>query len=149
MTQYLGCVDMREDITHALIENAVEQQSGMSGEKPVDLFISSIRELLAIHRVHISNLSPGIVLDAEIIGNCQGERVYLFPGAAYAQVRQHCTAQGSTFPISKGQLWKRMNEQGLLETTGKDLTFVKSIGGSNQRVLSVSKAALLGEQEEI
>ena len=145
MAEYLGCVDMKEAIVQALIENATEQQSYIGSEKPVDLFMNSLRELLSTKRAHIQNIGDPFI-DAEIVGCCQGDRVYLYASTAYKMVFQHCIAQGGGFPISKGQLWKRMNEQGLLETRGKELTLVKSIGGMNQRVLPLPKAAILGEE---
>ena len=143
MTQYLGCVDMKEAITRALIENAIDQSIFVSNEQPIELFLNSLRELLATKRAHISNMGTETP-EAEIIGHCQGDRVYLFPGTVYKMVVQHCNAQGSSF-ISKNQLWKRLKNQGLLETRDKGLTFVKSIGGINQRVISIPRAAVLGE----
>lgn len=138
--------NLAAEITAALLENATEQQSNMSKEKPVDMFLSSIRELMATKEVYIGGM--GDIQGETLIGCCESGRVYLYPQVAYRAVSSFCNAQGSSFPIGKNQLWKRMQEQGILETRGMDTTIVKCIGGKNQRVLSIDKAAFLGENAQ-
>lgn len=139
---------LQKSITSAILENAIEQQGYMSKEKPVDMFFSALRELIATQEAYIANLSEGSHGE-NLIGYCVNDRLYLLPQVVFRAITSFYNAQGSSFPIGKGQLWKRLHEQGLLEARGKELTIVKNIGGGTQRVLSIPKAALLGDSEQV
>ncbi|NCB06163.1 MAG: DUF927 domain-containing protein, partial [Clostridia bacterium] len=136
---------LRVRMTTALFENATEQQRGMGGEKPVDLFMNALRELRASGKAYIGGMDA-IQPDGDWLGFQEGEKVYLLPQVAYGTVCKLMREQGSAFPISKAQLWKRMNEHGLLIARANDLTPPKRINGSQQRMLCMEAAYVRGEE---
>lgn len=154
-------------IMAALLENAGEQQKSLSGENPVGLFINGLRELLATRAVYLLNVDStdtyqmGDVLSnriGDLVGyvdarNASPRLVYLLPQVAYGAVQRLFKEQGSIFPISRPQLWKRLHEQGLLvtrqSTKGEELTPTKNVGGCSQRMVWLRVADILGDNQQI
>ncbi len=140
---------LRAQISSALMENAREQQRNMGGEKPVELFMNALRELRASGQAYIGGMDE-IQPDGILLGVQESDKVYLLPQVVYGAVCKLMREQGSAFPIGKVQLWKRLNEQGLLiariTDKGEDLTPPKRFKGGQQRMLCMEAATVRGEE---
>lgn len=156
----------REQLTStllaAILSNADEQQRNLCGENPVTLFLNGLRELLNSNTVHLAYIAQdGSILVngfGDLIGYAEdpgvpNRMVYLLPQVAYAAVQKLFRDQGSAYPISRTQLWKRLRDQGILITrqgsNGEELTPTKCIGGYSQRMAWLRAADVFGEDEQL
>lgn len=154
-------------IMAALLENAGEQQKSLRGENPVGLFINGLRELLATRAVYLMNTGTNDTYQAgDVLSNRMGDLVgyvdpqtsspwlmYLLPQVVYGAVQRLFKEQGSIFPISRPQLWKRFREQGLLITRqgvkGEEMTPTKCVGGCSQRMVWLRAADVFGDNQQM
>lgn len=101
----------REQIEAAVIQNAAVQGETMKGEKPIDMFLDTLRELHATGRVHLAGLDGNdCVL---LVGFLKDPFIHLYPKAAYGAVFELFKAQGTRYPIGSRELWKRMIDEGI------------------------------------
>ncbi len=84
------------------------------------------------------------------IGWIDDTMIYLEPSVAYAEAQKLARDQGTGIPFSKGTLYKRMREQGILEVTDADEgpAIQKKIQGKNKRLLWVYAFKILGSENE-
>jgi hypothetical protein len=165
---YAGVItaEEREQLTStlltALLSNADEQQRNLRSENPVTMFLNSLREMLNSNTVHLAHIekdgSVPIGGFGDLIGYVEtagipGRMVYLLPQVAYAAVQKLFRDQGSAFPISRTQLWKRLRDQGILVTrqgvNGDELTPTKCISGISQRMAWLNAVDVFGNDEQL
>jgi hypothetical protein len=129
----------------ALLYHSATQRKTLRDEEPVGLFLSAFKELLITNQVRIYNLNDhdDVFYSAENCAGYQDEKyVYLIPGQAYGAVCSHFREQGTSYPISAAQLWKRMRERGLLEARDNETTRTKHIPGKGSlRLLWLTREA--------
>lgn len=120
--KHQGVFIPRADVESAVLQNATDQAEAMKGEKPIDMFLDALRELRAVGKAYVVDLDA--VSDGELIGFLKEPYVYLYPKASYGIVAEQCRTQNMRFPISRPQLWKRMQNAGLIEpaTDGRTRT---------------------------
>ena len=152
---------LRAQIIDALYLNASEQQRTMSGEKPVELFLSTLRELLQTGAVWLADakypempaMKPGELIGYLDPPDFRPRRAYLLPQSAYSAVYRRMSEQGGRFPVSRTQLWKRMDEARLITSRdtvrGRDLTPTKTLGGHPTRLLWMDEQTLFGGEEQM
>ncbi len=125
--------ELQDEGWKALGEAAAAQVEHQAGEEPTGQFIELITSAMVGGDAHIADAKTGEEsVDAERWGwrsNVEGEllprgkrigwvkednSVLLEPGAAFAVAQDVARRQGSSLPINKRTLWKRMAEKGLL-----------------------------------
>lgn len=103
----------RKQIEAAIIQNAADQSESMKGEKPIDMFLDALRELRAVGAVHVVDLDPN--KQGDCIGFAKETYVFLYPVVSYNSVAELYRKQGTRFPLTRPSLWRRMQQEGLLE----------------------------------
>ncbi len=125
--------ELQDEGWKALGEAAAAQTEHQAGEEPTGQFIELITSAMIGGDAHLADAKTGEEPDdAERWGwrsNVEGEllprgkrigwvkedgSVLLEPGAAFAAAQDVARRQGSSLPINKRTLWKRMAEKGLL-----------------------------------
>ena len=112
MTEYFNSWDVVLD-THAMeaaiFQNAKEQSANQTREKPVDMFMEALREMLATGAVYIEGY--GANQPGEMVGYVDSETstIYLFASKTYNRVVMFYSQAGESFPLRRLELWKRMN----------------------------------------
>lgn len=135
---------------HAVLENAGAQTEAMKEENPVNLFLQTLKELIQIGEVRVAPAGQPDYGGAGLIGYRGEGFIYLLPMAAYGAVQNHMKKAGEVFPISRGTLWKRMQERGVLAPlTGGKTADNKRFGSQVVRVIPLYAAALQLEPEQI
>lgn len=125
-----------------LFDHSETQRQAIRDEEPVSMFLNALNELRASGEAVVLDLSEqlGLYPHSSCVGFQDSEYTYLMPGTAYGAVQEHFREQGTIFPISKNQLWKRMADSGIIETFGKETSKVKYIQGlKSQRVIFLKR----------
>ena len=128
----------------ALITHSGAQHEHIHDEQPVRMFLDALAEMDANRTAGVRNVQ-GVFTAEEYIGYSDASYIYLIPGAAYAAVQEHYKRQNSAFPVSKAQLWKRMANQGLIETREGEKTLQKHISGIGLARYVWVKRAMVGD----
>ena len=135
-----------------LLKNVDTQRQDMRMEEPTGMFFSALRELFATQKTHLHDLDTvmSTPLPGELIGYQDKQFIYLLPGVAFGAVQEHLRAQGTVFPITKAQLWKRLLERNMVYSQDRQPTRMKRISSQTapQRLLWVHKAALEGGYQQ-
>ncbi len=108
----------------AIFQNAKEQSANQTREKPVDMFMEALREMLATGAVYIEGYSENQF--GERLGYIDHETstLYLFAMQAYNRVALFFAQSGERFPLRRPELWKRLNTRGIKKTHNKETTQV-------------------------
>lgn len=122
--------DEAMDIFKAL---AVRQNKSLIEEKPTELFLSALREMLSTRRVKLLDTSQP-TLPAEGIGWKDDNYIYLQPETTYNAIHKFFRERDKSFPLSKRRLLKHLATEGLI-VPSEDNTKQKKIGGKNCRVV--------------
>ena len=114
--------------------------SHLQEEKPEELFLRTLRELLTQGKVCLRHREDGTTLPeaderAELLGWYDEDYVYLLPQMSYNRVAKHFRDQGDPFPVRAQTLRKMLKEAGVLVCKDKRLTQVEWLQGKSQRVL--------------
>jgi hypothetical protein len=129
MLEYMKCVQtISEDDLQGLLKEfevilkeLVEKQNCLlEQEKPADIFIRAISELLATGKVYVENI--GKSSNTFSSGNMSGEKIgfvdenfyYLFPETAYNSVYKFLSKRGEIMPVKERTLWKHLDEANLI-----------------------------------
>lgn len=145
---------------NALLEAAAAQAEFMKGEEPTSRFVALLKAAMNSGRAHMSGIVDERPPDAQRwgwrydhgetkplgrrIGWTDGADVLLDPEAAFAEVQQMASQQGTAFSVTPRTLWKRMAEKQLLVTeAGKNLP-KRTVGGVRERVLHMHALSLHG-----
>ena len=117
-----GVAIPRIDVEAAIVKNAKNQADTMKGEKPVDMFLSLLRELHATGAVHIVDLDDNT--NACVIGFCKNPHIYFHPRETFASVSDLLKRNGERFPLSSRETWRRLKDDGVIDdyTDGKHRT---------------------------
>lgn len=144
---------MGEEALRILTEASRKQSKEMESEKPTQIFLDTIREMLATRKVWIKDL---VIVDEKVkneplpmddmIGYRDNEFYYLLPQMAYRAVSVACRQEGREFPVSRKALYKHLIADGVVAglKDGESPARPKNIGGKTERVLRISARLLDG-----
>lgn len=122
---------------------AEQQSKRIEQDKPVNLFLSALSELLATSQVYVMELGDAFEEHTPgFIGYRDETYYYLYTNTAYKAITQFYFAQGRNFPVSKTALLKQLAVEGILTTDGKTSTKLKKVRGEVQRFLWLRASAL-------
>jgi DNA primase len=141
---------LKEQGWQALLETCKAMMGRQLEEKPEEMFVNTLKELLAQGKVYLQekdnagyNLG-GAEERAEMLGWFDESQLYLLPEAAYGKIARHYREQGSLFPVRQQTLRKGLKEAGwLLDQSGRS-TRVERLGGKKQRVMVLRREVLEG-----
>ncbi|MEG1515882.1 MAG: hypothetical protein RSD95_13415 [Clostridia bacterium] len=134
-------------------ENSKKQRDEARDERPGQLFLSALGEMIAAKTAVLGDLAsaekaaPAVA--AKFIGYRDAQNYYFLPDLSYALVSEMFTRQGRAFPLSKNGLYKQMRGDGLIlydHENGKS-TRQKKINGRVCRLLWVPRVYIDGKSE--
>jgi hypothetical protein len=129
-------------------ELAEEQTRRIMQDKPTTLFLSALKELLEtkVYAVVALNRSDAYgytdYTPDNMLGYRDAEYYYLYPETSYKAVKQFYNQADRNFPLSKGQLFKHLKIESLIESGENQTTKQKKIKGVNGKWLWLKAAAL-------
>lgn len=147
----------------ALMEGASAMANRVQEEKPEQLFIRTLSDLLTQGKIYLrgaESIYPplgGPAEHSEMMGWYDKDYLYLLPDAIYARIVKHFREQGSIFPVRDTTLRKMLWEAGMIEVetsmnrNGKtEVRRTKSVRveGAQKRCLVVKRAFLSEPEEE-
>ena len=155
--------ELRDEGWKALREAAAAQAEHQAGEEPTQQFRELLAAAVASGRAYLADAKTGTEpLNAERWGwrdtsdelRPQGKLIgwlnpdgalLLEPGAAFAAAQQMARDQGTSLPISKQTLWKRLKEKGLLasrDSRGERNNTRATVAGERRPVIHLIAGAL-------
>lgn len=158
MFKYMRDIDAVDDETAAselqsawrtLITSSREQSREAADERPTQLYLRAIAEMLQARIVRVKDLNNIDSSDnvKDFIGYKDSSHYYLIPGVAYRYVCKLYADQGSAFPLGERALYKALREYGLLIPGGDGKsTRVKRIGTNTARYITIPLKAIDGDK---
>jgi DNA primase len=103
----------------ALVDSSQTMMSRAAEEKPEEMFVRTLKELLAQGKIYLKDKHGGQNLGgeedrAEMLGWHDLDYLYLLPQVTFARIAKHFREQGNIFPLRQGTLWKGLREVGWL-----------------------------------
>jgi hypothetical protein len=84
-----------------------------------------------------------------LVGWLDGINLYLDPETAYAEAQSLANTEGQPLLVSAKELWKRLDEAGLLVSKDPGHTAIRRyVGGTRKRVLHLNAIRILGLGED-
>lgn len=116
-------------------------------DKPNNMFIDAIKEMLESGRVYVKNYPEDTEREynrkSEILGYLENDKYYFFPTQTFSCVVQFYKQQSVDFPLSRTRLFKQMADEKLIETettgTTKTYTKQKRFGKEKNRYLVMDR----------
>lgn len=108
----------------AIMANAKEQAKEMAMDKPTELFLTTVRELVQSGRCVVQDLkSFAAVPPMGLIGYRDEMYYYLNPGQTFGAVQKSLIDQGVRFPIGKNMLFRQLatEEKLVRDSSGKNV----------------------------
>lgn len=99
------------------------QQREIEGSNPINLFYDAIDSLLSNGKICLLDYKTGNPIKENITGKFVGYidrekgRYYFEPNVIYSEVYKLYSANGEKFPLSALNLWRYLNDEGLLNMT--------------------------------
>jgi hypothetical protein len=127
-----------------------EMQARVKNESASEIFISTLRELIASKRVHLVTEydEPG-KYENNIIGFIEDDFIYLYPQMAYMAVQESIKKSGEVLKFSRNAIWKQLFENGLLARCSKGRsTYNKKKDGDTIRTLCFEKSLFISENRQ-
>jgi hypothetical protein len=158
----------RQSAWDALRNQARTQETYLQDATPTRRFMALIRAVVSSGRGHIAGVNGGNPGGdyyggalgwhwreigpggweplGRLIGWIDGtHNLYLDPISAYAEAQVLANTEGQPLPVSAKELWKRLDEAGLLVSKDPGLTSTrKYVGGTRKRVLHLDAVRILG-----
>lgn len=141
-----GFDELREKGETALLAVAQAQAKRVVDEKPTVRFLTIIGDLLCQQRVALEDLNrrntgiggtPGNTDNAERLGWCDKEFVYLIPSATFNRVARYCASENYPFPTTERTLMKELGEEGYTISESERSTKRVFVAGKTERVLAI------------
>ena len=111
----------------AVVLNGLEQTKDMQEDKPAELFMSTVRDLVTSGKGIVQELATATDAAPQgLIGYSDADFYYLIPSETYRAVQKSLMEQGGRMPIGKNQLFKTLAQEKMI---------VKSPNGKNVRQL--------------
>jgi DNA primase len=143
--------EMMQAAMDALLESAQRMRERIAAEKPEEMFITTLRELLAQGKIllrsrdGLENLG-GPEERAEMLGWFDADRIFLLPDACYTRVARHYRDRGSVFPVRESTLRKNLKEAGLIQEKNRRYTETLWLQGQVRRVIALPRS-ILGDSD--
>lgn len=151
------CTRHSLDAWDILTASSKKQADDMRSDRPTEIFLGTIGELLTSKAVGVKDITPSQPLAGapapsaprEMIGYMDAEYYYLMPKLAYRAVARICNDQGQAFPLTLKMLYKQMREDKIIkfEKDGEP-TRPKWIDGRTMRLLWIPRSLLDGPKTE-
>lgn len=147
----LGVVDMETaramgaEAWNVCIENSRRQSEEMKDEKPANLYIRIVRELLhsgANKCLPVDDTQGSI----NVIGYMDDLYYYLMPEITYKTVSKFLADQGQTFPLGKKMLNTQLAEEGIVPR--EFINRQKKIRGKNDHYLWLPRNLIDGAKDD-
>jgi DNA primase len=145
---------LKEQGWQALLASCKSMMGRALEEKPEEMFVNTLSELLAQGKVYLREKNKagynlgGVEERAEMLGWFDEKQLYLLPEATYSKIARHYREQGSLFPVRQQTLRKGLKEAGwLLDQSGRS-TRVERLDGKMQRVMVMRREVLDLPMEE-
>ena len=159
----LGVIDgeeaggMLEHGMLSLLEASQKQARDMEAEKPTQIFLRDIGELLTSKQAAVVDLTLEEHRDppptVRMIGYVDSAWYYLIPEVAFGLVQRLCREQGQEFPVSLRALYKHLRTDGVIPRSGEGGTKIKRVtvdGKSRaQRLLWIPVGLIDGPRAEV
>ena len=155
-----ACTAAIAEAMATLTATSKEQARIIKEDKPVNIFLDSVAELLASKEVFVTDISasateggkPSAAVGRELVG-CRDENYYyLIPRIIYKCVQELCVKQGSTFPISLRSLYRDLRTADILRSgvncTEERPTKSKRIGDNSIFYLWIPRDKIDGAHDE-
>lgn len=105
---------LMEQCWDAVLGNSEAQVRSMRSERPTQVFLTTLRELLQSKRCSVKSLGDlSIMTPPGLIGYSDEQRYYIIPGEALAAVQKSLDAQDMPLAIGKTTLLRQLREEGL------------------------------------
>lgn len=142
---------MAQQAATILVEATRRQAQELRGQKPANIFLTSIEELLASKTAGVVDLTAPINEQREpehMIGYMDSQYYYLLPNVAFSAVSELCRKQETRFPVTLKGLYKHLREDGICGDAVSDesVTRNKRIKGKAMRVLWIPRGKIDGEE---
>ncbi|MGN0777587.1 MAG: hypothetical protein ACI4MJ_00420, partial [Aristaeellaceae bacterium] len=135
---------MMEQCWDAMVGNNARQAEDMKQEKPTEIFVTTLRELLSSGRNlvemlgHVSAIPP-----RDVIGYKDDDYYYLIPGESYGAVQKSLAQQGTQLTMGKNTLMAQLREeQKIVCKDGASATQQIKRGGIHGRYLVMPRWVL-------
>jgi hypothetical protein len=131
----------------AFAEGNRKMLARLQEEKPEEMYLRTLWELLAQGKVYLQPLAEGAPLGdwsgkSEMIGWHDDQYLYLLPQAAFNRIARHYRDQGDSFPVGETTLRKLLKEAGLLVYDAKRRTRSVWVKGKAERVLVLKRKSV-------
>lgn len=146
-----GAEILMEQCWDAVLGNSEAQVRSMRAERPTQVFLTTVRELLQSKRCNVMRLGEAkLVTPPGLIGYMDEQRYYIIPGEALAAVQKSLDAQDMPLAIGKTTLLRQLREEGLSVPGpgGETLQQIKR-GGIHGRFLVLPRHVLEDRQPEV
>lgn len=134
-----------DDSWKLLIDMAEKQSRRMEEEKPTQMMMTALSELLATSQVYTTKADEQGVHGNGFIGYHDEECYYLYSETVYKNVMQFYAAQGRNFPVTKNTLLKNLCLEGISICDKGSSMKQKRIGKAKRKYLCISKDILSAE----
>ncbi len=135
---------LMEQCWEAVLGNSEAQVRSMRSERPTQVFLTTMRELLQSKRCNVMKLGETKMIPLPgLIGYMDEHRYYIIPGEALAAVQKSLDAQDMPLAIGKTTLLRQLREEGLSVpgVGGETLQQIKR-GGIHGRFLVLPRHVL-------
>lgn len=110
-----------KDSQEVLITLILKQNSLVNEEKPVEIFVKIVKELMVSGKIRVESLrqinsQETLFVSGETIGWKDDNFYYLRPEITYNHVNKFLASRGQKFPILERTLWKQLDEAGLIQS---------------------------------
>lgn len=155
-----ACTAAIAEAMATLTATSKEQARIIKEDKPVNIFLDSVAELLASKEVFVTDISasateggkPSAAVGRELVGCRDESYYYLIPRIIYKCVQELCVKQGSTFPISLRSLYRDLRTADILRSgvncTEERPTKSKRIGDNSIFYLWIPRDKIDGVHDE-
>lgn len=102
-----------------LLELINKQNNLVSQEKPAEIFLATLSDLLASGEARTDPLDSPPSCDLSDVGRRIGWHddiyYYLLPGTTYNHISKFLGCRGATFPLTEKALWRHLDQEGLIQ----------------------------------
>lgn len=111
---------LKKESEEVLITLILKQNSLVNEEKPVEIFVKILKELMISGKFRVEpmrqiNSQDELFATGETIGWKDENFYYLRPEVTYNQVNKFLASRGQKFPVLERTLWKQLDEAGLIQ----------------------------------
>lgn len=115
------CATLLEESEEVLTILILKQNSLVNEEKPVEIFVKIVKELMLSCKVRVeairqTNSQDMFFASGETIGWKDDNFYYLRPEITYNLVNKFLASRGQKFPVLERTLWKQLDEAGMIHS---------------------------------